>query len=50
MEEISDGEVEREGDSVKNPLPTDTLPPQVELKKLPANLKYAYLGEEDSFP
>ncbi|XP_047951965.1 uncharacterized protein LOC125197280 [Salvia hispanica] len=50
MEEKSDGEHEQEEDSKKNPLPTDTLPPQVELKKLPANLKYAYLGEEDSFP
>ncbi|XP_047943077.1 uncharacterized protein LOC125189896 [Salvia hispanica] len=50
MEEKSDGEQKREEDSKKNPLPTDTLPPQVELKMLPANLKYAYLGEEDSFP
>ncbi|XP_047943048.1 uncharacterized protein LOC125189863 [Salvia hispanica] len=50
VEEKSDVEQEQEEDSRKNPLPTDTLPPQVELKKLPANLKYAYLGEEDSFP
>ncbi|XP_047978518.1 uncharacterized protein LOC125220392 [Salvia hispanica] len=50
MEEKSDAEQEQEEDSKKNPLPTDTLPPQVELKKLPVNLKYAYLGEEDSFP
>ena len=41
MEEKSDAEQEQEEDSKKNPLPTDTLPPQVELKKLPVNLKYA---------
>ncbi|XP_047949425.1 uncharacterized protein LOC125195292 [Salvia hispanica] len=36
--------------SVGAVVPANPLPPQVELKKLPANLKYAYLGEEDSFP
>ncbi|XP_042012048.1 tRNAse Z TRZ4, mitochondrial-like [Salvia splendens] len=49
-EELSDGELEKEGDTARSLLPTDTLPPQVELKKLPANLKYAFLGEKDSYP
>ncbi|XP_042035082.1 uncharacterized protein LOC121781399 [Salvia splendens] len=49
-EEFSDGELEKQGDAAKNLLPADTLSPQVDLKKLPANLKCVFLGEEDSYP
>ena len=31
-------------------LPTEERPPKLELKPLPTHLKYAFLGEEDTFP
>ncbi|XP_042027951.1 uncharacterized protein LOC121775057 [Salvia splendens] len=40
----------REKDVVENPLPTEEPEPAKELKPLPAHLKYAYLGEEETMP
>ncbi|XP_047943062.1 uncharacterized protein LOC125189880 [Salvia hispanica] len=34
----------------KNPLPQEAITPKKELKKLPETLKYAYLGEDETFP
>ena len=31
-------------------LPSEERPPKLELKPLPTHLKYAFLGEEDTFP
>ena len=31
-------------------LPSSTSPPKLELKPLPDNLKYAYLGDNETFP
>lgn len=49
-EDAPEAESEKDGGMGGNPLPSETLPPQVELKKLPVSLKYAYLGEADSLP
>ncbi|MCI44958.1 hypothetical protein A2U01_0066197, partial [Trifolium medium] len=32
------------------PLPSIEQPPNLELKPLPSNLKYAYLGESENLP
>ncbi|XP_042067294.1 uncharacterized protein LOC121810600 [Salvia splendens] len=34
----------------KNPLPQEAVTPKKELKTLPRGLKYAYLGDEETFP
>ncbi|XP_042019036.1 uncharacterized protein LOC121766868 [Salvia splendens] len=34
----------------KNPLPQEAISPKKELKTLPLDLKYAYLGDEEIFP
>ena len=34
----------------KKPLPQEAITPKKELKKLPETLKYAYLGEDETFP
>ncbi|XP_042055854.1 uncharacterized protein LOC121800317 [Salvia splendens] len=39
-----------EREAAENPLPEETPTPAKELKTLPAHLKYAYLGEEETKP
>ncbi|XP_042065483.1 uncharacterized protein LOC121808999 [Salvia splendens] len=39
-----------EKEVAENPLPTEEPKPAKELKPLPAHLKYAYLGEEETMP
>ncbi|XP_042051646.1 uncharacterized protein LOC121796959 [Salvia splendens] len=39
-----------EREAAENPLPTEEPKPAKELKPLPAHLKYAYLGEEETKP
>ena len=36
--------------NVDKTLPSEERPPKLELKPLPTHLKYAFLGEEDTFP
>ena len=38
------------GEPKKKPLPSSEEPPKPELKQLPAHLKYAFLGENETFP
>ncbi|XP_042019096.1 uncharacterized protein LOC121766935 [Salvia splendens] len=39
-----------EKEAAENPLPTEEPKPEQELKPLPAHLKYAYLGKEETMP
>ncbi|KAJ9556630.1 hypothetical protein OSB04_011244 [Centaurea solstitialis] len=42
--------IEDLGEPIPKPQPSSIVPPQLELKQLPAHLEYAYLGKGDTLP